>query len=216
MGSSSGADTPGSVTQSVEASGGQRFGPTVTESDISNLQKAAVPANTKKNTNWAMNVWTEWASYRKAQIPAYLLTMQNNNTIHELISMYGVLTQPYTPHVSVWLSQYTIHHGMHTNELSSCAYTARGTRASVVQFELFVACPSFCLLLSVVTWTRLSAEPLSTASTMIQQNSQQNEYSIHTRHIYTPYYTCALGTTLHTSIVVHNTVATTTLSPHNN
>ena len=44
---------------SLEASGGQHFGPTVTESDISNLQKAAVPANTKKNTNWAMNVWTE-------------------------------------------------------------------------------------------------------------------------------------------------------------
>ena len=45
---------------------------------------------------------------------------------------------------------------------------------------------------------------------MIQQNSQQNEYSIHTRHIYTLHYACALGTTLHTSIVVHNAVATTT------
>ena len=32
----------------------------------------------------------------------------------------------HTPHVSVWLSQHTIHYGMHTNELSSCAYTARG------------------------------------------------------------------------------------------
>ena len=61
------------------------------------------------------------------------------------------------------------------------------------------------LMLCVVTWTTLSA-----ASTMIQQNSQPNEHSIHTRHIYTLHYTCALGTTLHTSIVVHNTVATTT------
>ena len=38
----------------------QRFGPLVGESDISKLQKAAVPANTKKNTNWALN---EWANY---------------------------------------------------------------------------------------------------------------------------------------------------------
>ena len=29
---------------------GERFGPLVSESDISNLQKAAIPANTKKNT----------------------------------------------------------------------------------------------------------------------------------------------------------------------
>ena len=47
----------------------QRFGPLVSESDISKLQKAAVPANTKKNTNWALNVWKEWANDRKQRSP---------------------------------------------------------------------------------------------------------------------------------------------------
>ena len=56
-----------------------RFGPLVTDSEVSNLQEAAVPTNTKKNTTWAMNVWKEWATYRKqlnsANCPLYMLTM---------------------------------------------------------------------------------------------------------------------------------------------
>ena len=58
---------------------GQRFGPLVSDSDISSLQKTAVCANTKKNTTWAVNVWNEWVDYRRQQnpldYPPYLLTM---------------------------------------------------------------------------------------------------------------------------------------------
>ena len=42
-----------------------RFGPPVTDSEIIAAQKASVPANTKKSTNWAVNVWKDWAEYRK-------------------------------------------------------------------------------------------------------------------------------------------------------
>ena len=46
-----------------------RFGPLVSASEVTALQKSAVPANTKKNTNWAANVWSEWAANRKLQCP---------------------------------------------------------------------------------------------------------------------------------------------------
>ena len=46
-----------------------RFGPLVTESQVTALQKAAVPMNTKKNTNWACKVWSEWAANRKLECP---------------------------------------------------------------------------------------------------------------------------------------------------
>lgn len=57
----------------------QRFGPRVTSSQIAALQQTAVPANTK-NTSLAVNVWDDWAAYRKRQdptdCPPCLLTMQ--------------------------------------------------------------------------------------------------------------------------------------------
>lgn len=46
-----------------------RFGPLVTNSQIICAQKATVPANTQKSTNWAMNMWNEWADYRKRTHP---------------------------------------------------------------------------------------------------------------------------------------------------
>ena len=58
----------------------QRFGPRVTSSQIVALQQTAVPANTKKNTSWAINVWDDWAAYRMRQdptdCPPFLFTMQ--------------------------------------------------------------------------------------------------------------------------------------------
>ena len=54
-----------------------RFRPVVTEEQILKAQVAAVPLNTKKNTNWAVNVWNEWADYRKKECPNdYPLTME--------------------------------------------------------------------------------------------------------------------------------------------
>ena len=60
-----------------------RFGPLVSASDIVSRQKASVPANTRKNSNWAMNVWRDWAEYRSKQnpsdAPSYILTMGVND-----------------------------------------------------------------------------------------------------------------------------------------
>ena len=57
-----------------------RFGPVVSEEQILKAQAAVVPLNTKKNTNWVVNVWNEWADYRKKQrpndYPPYILTME--------------------------------------------------------------------------------------------------------------------------------------------
>ena len=46
-----------------------RFGPLVSASEVTALQKSTVPANTKKNTNWAANVWSKWAANRTLQCP---------------------------------------------------------------------------------------------------------------------------------------------------
>jgi hypothetical protein len=66
--------------QPAKTSDGSRFGPRVTASEIAALQETAVPANTKKNTSWAVNVWNEWSAYRRRQdpsdFPPCLLTMQ--------------------------------------------------------------------------------------------------------------------------------------------
>ena len=45
-----------------------RFGPFVTQSQTA-VQNSGVPVNTKKNTSWAVNVWTEWADYRRHRCP---------------------------------------------------------------------------------------------------------------------------------------------------
>ena len=57
-----------------------RFGPLVTQSQITAVQNSGVPVNTKKNTSWAVNVWTQWADYRRhrcpTECPPHLLTIQ--------------------------------------------------------------------------------------------------------------------------------------------
>ena len=40
-----------------------RFRRAVTESEISAVQNASVPVNTKKSTNWEVNVWRNWSEY---------------------------------------------------------------------------------------------------------------------------------------------------------
>ena len=59
-----------------------RFGRPVTESQITAMQKASVPFNTKKNTNWGVNVWKDWSKYREQtcsapeEHPPHILTCQ--------------------------------------------------------------------------------------------------------------------------------------------
>ena len=57
-----------------------RFGPLVSASDIVSRQKASVPANTRMNSNWAMNVWREYRSKQNpSDAPSYILTMGVND-----------------------------------------------------------------------------------------------------------------------------------------
>ena len=42
-----------------------RFRAPVTEDEIKAAQKASVPANTRKSTNWAVSVWSEWSKCLK-------------------------------------------------------------------------------------------------------------------------------------------------------
>ena len=66
--------------ENVQPGDGSRFGPRVTTSEIAALQETAVPANTKKNTSLAVNVWNEWSAYHRRQdpsdFPPCFLTMQ--------------------------------------------------------------------------------------------------------------------------------------------
>ena len=74
------SETHQALTTANAQPSGQRFGPIMAECGISKQQEAAIPANTKKNTNWAMNVWKEWVNYCKQHspddYPPYLLTKQ--------------------------------------------------------------------------------------------------------------------------------------------
>ena len=65
--------------ESSLASPAPRFGPIVSQSEISRRHEVSVPLNTRKNSNWALNVWNDWVDYRKkadpTDPPPYLLTM---------------------------------------------------------------------------------------------------------------------------------------------
>ena len=43
----------------------QRFGNLVGDAEIKAAQEMAVPANTKKNTSWAVKVWKDWSTHRR-------------------------------------------------------------------------------------------------------------------------------------------------------
>ncbi len=49
-----------------------RFGPVVSEADVQGAQQKAIPANTKKGTTWAVNVWKEWSEYRRRTCESHL------------------------------------------------------------------------------------------------------------------------------------------------
>ena len=75
-----GSPPPGpSSTCSPQASWSSRFAKPVSDEEIRDLKKQAIPANTQKSTSFAVNVWKEWSSHRRAvnpsDWPAHLLIM---------------------------------------------------------------------------------------------------------------------------------------------
>ena len=59
-------ESTSAATQVVEG----RFGKLVDDADIEATQDVAVPANTKKNTSWSVNVWKDWSAHRRAVAPS--------------------------------------------------------------------------------------------------------------------------------------------------
>ena len=84
-----------------------RFGRPVTESQITATQKASVPFNTKKNTNWGVNVWKDWSKYREQtcsapeEHPPHILTCQvselNNWLCRFVLEVRRKDGKPYPP-----------------------------------------------------------------------------------------------------------------------
>ncbi|CAI8018728.1 hypothetical protein GBAR_LOCUS11349 [Geodia barretti] len=52
------------AVESPETSASARFGAPVTAMSIDQLITSKVPAKTRKTTQWAINVWKEWAVFR--------------------------------------------------------------------------------------------------------------------------------------------------------
>ena len=48
--------------------GSKRFAPPVSDEEVKVAQVSAVPANTKKSTNWADNVWKDWRESRSKTV----------------------------------------------------------------------------------------------------------------------------------------------------
>ena len=48
--------------------GSKRFAPPVSDEEVKVAQASAVPANTKKSTNWAVNVWKDWRESRSKTV----------------------------------------------------------------------------------------------------------------------------------------------------
>ena len=48
-----------------------RFQMLTTDKDLEEVKKKAVPKNTDKNTNWAVNVWKQWNAHRRQVCPSY-------------------------------------------------------------------------------------------------------------------------------------------------
>ena len=42
------------------------FAKPVSDEQVKAVQESAIPGNTKKSTNWALNVWNEWSVSRKS------------------------------------------------------------------------------------------------------------------------------------------------------
>ena len=51
--------------QTASASSSSRFAALKTDGKVEQAKASSIPANTKKNTGWAINVWREWSAHRR-------------------------------------------------------------------------------------------------------------------------------------------------------
>ena len=71
-----------SLPDTDKPKGETRFANPVSDQQVQEAQLKAIPANTKKCTNWAVNVWKAWSTHRRStnslRCPSHLLIMANN------------------------------------------------------------------------------------------------------------------------------------------
>ena len=83
-----------------------RFAPIVSDSEVAARQRASVPVNTRKNSNWAFNVWREYRQKRDpSDAPRYLLTM-GVDEINKWLSRFVLLhvIREYNPTIDLFKS----------------------------------------------------------------------------------------------------------------
>ena len=85
------------ATESAETSTSTRFGAPVMAKSIDQLITSTVPAKTRKSTQWAINVWREWAVFRKSS------ASRDEERAHELKEDFVNMS---APDQSFWLCRF--------------------------------------------------------------------------------------------------------------
>ncbi|XP_062601655.1 zinc finger MYM-type protein 2-like [Saccostrea cucullata] len=68
-------ENPSKNIDDATMQGNSRFADPLSETDMNNLIKSAVPQNTERKSRWAVNIFTEWAKTRSIKEP--ILSMDN-------------------------------------------------------------------------------------------------------------------------------------------
>ena len=55
----------------VHKSSSSRFAVLKTDSDVDEAKASSVPKNTKKSTDWAVNIWKQWSAHRRRVCSLY-------------------------------------------------------------------------------------------------------------------------------------------------
>ena len=72
-----------------------RFSTFVSDQELQEAKKCAVPKNTDKCTNWALNIWKEWSTHRQKQFSS-----------HSQWPTHLMITQP--KELDYWLSKFVL------------------------------------------------------------------------------------------------------------
>ena len=81
----------------------QRFAAPISDADVQEARKSAVPKNTAKNTTWAVKVWQDWGVYRfhirgsPLDCPPHLLICSNAELAMQIHSRSPTPGRPALP-----------------------------------------------------------------------------------------------------------------------
>ena len=55
----------------TSTSSSSRFAQLKTDNDVEQAMVSSVPKNTKKSTDWAVNIWRDWSTHRRSVSPSF-------------------------------------------------------------------------------------------------------------------------------------------------